>query len=310
MARDTGRGSVIGDLRASYFSSSPCPLPGGGATALLEVRNGRSYATMRPGARPRWERARGDVLSASFSAGCDLVAEEHYAFEDDRHYDGGILIRDGAGRELWRLTTRGWPEDLSLAWSAGGGRLAVATWEGTRSRTVRVLDGRTGRLLVRRRSDATLTKQAFSPDGTQLVLEESHELRILDVATGRTRSLAPERDVRYGDAPAWSPLGDRIAVTGDRAIGLLDPRTGRGPRLRVASGFGDVLAWSPDGTTLAVAQTRDTPAGGELSRLALVTAASGSRVRPVTAWTRSWLAPPAWTADSAAVLIGRARRAG
>ena len=300
--KDGGRATVIARVPDAFFYV-PCWRADGALSAFVEhPRRGKVYGVFRAGAQPRWRALEGEIISADFAPGCDLVAEIHYAFEDDEpDFDGGVLIRDAAGKELTRVTgvERGEPE--TVVWSRDGSRFAVAMWETSRARTLRVIDARSGRVLARRRSfDAEIWGQAFSPDGSALVYIDGERLMILDVATGSVRRLAGGGDGRSYQTPAWSPRGDRIAAANfGGAIELLDVTSGHGPALRSTNFRPREIAWSPDGTTLAWTYER----GGALrAGLAMAAAEPGARPRRVVA-PRSWLASPVWSPDGSAVAV-------
>jgi len=174
--------------------------------------------------------------------------------------------RRQAGR---RLTGREPYSRLLARWSPDGARLAVA-WETavarwrleildlTTLRTVRVLTGRGG---------LQLAQGAWSPDGRRIVygVEQERELpvvldidlRVLDVDSPDTRRLARPH-VWLGEA-AWSPAGDRIAMSYDfRALGLVSAGGGLVTTL-VLPGQDELhaLAWSPDGASVALAHAED-----------------------------------------------------
>ena len=198
-----------------------------------------------------------------------------------------LTLRDLATRRRpakRRLTGREPSISRPLArWSPDGKRLAVA-WEPADAswrlvildvatlRTLRVLSGRGG---------LELAQGAWSPDGRQIVygVEQERELpvpldvdlRVLDVAAPDTRRLARPH-VWLGEA-AWSPAGDRIALSYDfDAVGLVGAGGGLVTTIDLP---GDdelhALAWSPDGASVALAHSPDFDSEIRLSVLDLAT---------------------------------------
>ena len=96
---------------------------------------------------------------------------------------------------------------------------------------------------------------SWSPDGSRLVVirflhESSHQLVIVDVATGRETVLT---SLKAPNAPAWSPLGDEIAFPTE---------------------YGDIYVIHPDGTGLR----KVTNSGGPCGDGAIVWSANGSQI--------------------------------
>jgi Tol biopolymer transport system component len=152
----------------------------------------------------------------------------------------------------------------------------------------------------------TVYPGAFSPDGGALVFEDGERLRVLDVATGKSRVLAGDRDGRRLRAPAWSPKGDRIAAANDGGgIELLDPVLGYGPTVPASSVWTESIAWSPDGATLALQFARPNESGvKQRYGIALVAPAPDARLRRIVEPT-PYLSPPVWSPDSTALAVSR-----
>lgn len=291
--------------KGAYFDT-PCWREDGTVIAHVQRDKGLRYGIFRAGAKPRWGATSTDVIGAEFAPGCKLLAEVYYAFGDDRQYDGGVLIRETSGKEIMRLQSRRWPDGLTLTWSPDGTRIAVAmNHRQDRRPGIRVVDVRSRRVLARHATDhGTLFPQAFSPDGGALVFEDGEHLRVLDVATGKVRTLSGGADGRLRQRPAWSPKGDRIAAVNDGGgIELLDPIAGYGPTVPTAGLQPQSLAWSPDDTTLAV---QDAPSGRDLLRsgLALVPVAPDGQVRRVLGPAQA-LSVPVWSPDGTALAVSR-----
>jgi Tol biopolymer transport system component len=275
-------------------------------TARLE-RHKRAprYGIFRAGKAPRWRAIADDVIDATFGPGCALVAEAYYAFDDDPQYDGGVLVRDAAGKEVTRVQSDGYPDNQSVAWSRDGRRLAVAMNERHHGTTIRVVDVRSGRVLARRKADTYLTPQAFAPDGAALVYTDEERLLILDVATKRARTLGGT-DGKHLRGPSWSPKGDRIAAIDEEGgIELLAPADGYGPTIPAASVWTETLAWSPDGATLAL-QFKRPNESRPIDRygLALLPATPEGQLRRIVQPV-PYLSPPVWSPDGSALAVTR-----
>jgi Tol biopolymer transport system component len=102
---------------------------------------------------------------------------------------------------------------------------------------------------------------SWSPDGSQIVYRAAHgrqrELRILDVATGRSRRLETGSD--FDTFPSWSPRGDWIAFTskrdGDYEIYRIHPDGTGLQRLTHLPGTDAHESFSPDGEWIAFASS-------------------------------------------------------
>jgi len=137
--------------------------------------------------------------------------------------------------------------------------------------------------------DGSATAAAFSPDGSELAVEQSGGITVVDVRAGSRRSL--EVDGVLAGPAAWSPDGRLLAVTTvepvsappgvdapgvPTGIGFVDP-TGRGgsvpePLSLDLTGPGRVLGWAGPHevlTVLAVAGS-DTCCGPDAQTLSIV----------------------------------------
>jgi Tol biopolymer transport system component len=100
----------------------------------------------------------------------------------------------------------------------------------------------------------------WSPDGSSVAYVFSHRLRVLDLATGRSRSLV-WCDSCGLVAPAWSPDGSTLALA--QPLGGIDLIDVRNPSVRslypsvTRQGLLSGLSWSPDGHRIAfIAESR------------------------------------------------------
>jgi TolB protein len=108
--------------------------------------------------------------------------------------------------------------------------------------------------------------------------------------------------------PAWSPDGDRLALTrqtaGPRSIFVMSSDgTHRRRVTRPPSGrYGDLApSWAPDGKELVF--TRSDDARGRSSLF--VVAVDGSRLRRITAWSADVLVRPEWSPDGRWIVFSK-----
>src|SRR5205814_2212406 len=109
-----------------------------------------------------------------------------------------------------------------------------------------------------------------------------------------------------GDAPAWSPRGDRIAFVRGSALYTVTP-AGRKLRALTKGRAGDFgPAWSPDGRRIVFVRTAGSATKG---RLWIIDAASRHvhRVAVSPSLTIAPLARPAWSPDGASIAIAGSR---
>jgi DNA-binding SARP family transcriptional activator/WD40 repeat protein len=131
------------------------------------------------------------------------------------------------------------------------GRLIVATDEATYA-----IDAETLRVI--RRYPVGALSAALSPDGSTLAIHAvDGGLRLLDLASGRLRTLAGRQDQSLAGAPigVFSPDGRTLSTSEDNGdVILRDARTG--DAIEALAGHGDEVwshAFSPDGHTLYTA---------------------------------------------------------
>jgi Tol biopolymer transport system component len=209
----------------------------------------------------------------------------------------------GAGSEVWvvrpgdaKVTVL--PDLLAtgLAWSPDGTQLGIAT-QRERSVSGEVLDSRI-RLYepasgAMRPLDGTAGagQLTWSPDGQLIAYmtgDSEHELRAIDVQTGRQEVLAAPFIAIHGIGPVWSPDGEAIVyqrsvgrenhevvlvMPGDRSDDSVGPREVVIPSFQqTAEGSGHLfpyrVTWSPDGKYLLyVAWTTDWTEAGTVAPL-------------------------------------------
>lgn len=115
--------------------------------------------------------------------------------------------------------------------------------------------GGRGRQRITETPDWVEFDPSLSPDGRQIAYRRElraegpstggSEVWAVDIATGRERRISPEQG---GESPAWSPDGERIALSNRTGIALVGPEGGEPTPLNVA---GSCPTWSPDGTRIA-----------------------------------------------------------
>jgi WD40 repeat protein len=137
-----------------------------------------------------------------------------------------------------------------MAFSPGGGRLAVADIEGN----LRMLDLRSGKVRRAPRLGGFLAHLSYSPDGGMLAIGLAERGTVL--RDGRSLRLVARLPQRAGEEGWWvrfSPDGRLLAVTSSHYTQLWDVAGRRriGPPLRGHEGFVFTSDFSPDGRTLA-----------------------------------------------------------
>lgn len=156
------------------------------------------------------------------------------------------------------------PDGRSLTFMAGG-----YLWQQS-------LDGKAARRLVM--DESWQCEPALAPDGKQLAFVRSQhgksELQLLDLESGKQRTLADFRDSAWVRFPSWSPDGKRIVL--QKSTGLQSPlelvsvtvSDGKLETLaRAAAGWSARPRFGPDGETLYYTSRIEGP--GSLYRLSL-----------------------------------------
>lgn len=148
-------------------------------------------------------------------------------------------------------------------------------------------DGGSARLvarLARPGVDSAYGPQS-SADGKWIAVVASTESGASALYAVRSNGTGLHLVARGGDAPAWSPTGERLAFADGRGIVVVDFRTGRRRRL-ADTGLDDPAdvgpAWSPDGERILYrgVDLRGAPAGDHLQLLTVE--ADGTGRHPVT----------------------------
>jgi TolB protein len=159
----------------------------------------------------------------------------------------------------------------------------------------------------------------WSPDGRRVVYasyrNDAIELRLLDVATGRTEALVANGAVNM--APRWSPDGARIAYTSSAYEGrwhVFVTNAGSGEPQRVTEDRDSGLpryyygrydqyfspTWSPDGRELILVSNRGHVWGsGGIWRSPAQPGAAGTEIRNEET---TWKASPDWSPDGRRVV--------
>ena len=171
-------------------------------------------------------------------------------------------------------------DDPTIAWSAGGARLALIT-----SDRLRVLDSATGAVVAEYPAvGGQLGTQAFSPDGGAIVYTNDRDAVRIDVATGKATRLG------RANAAAWSASG-QVALIRDGSIAVLGA-----PGVRAGlDRYSDAL-WSPDGRTIAFGSKQD-QTGCSYPLVGVSVAAPGGEPRVLVEPTTRAIRTFAWAPD-------------
>jgi len=180
------------------------------------------------------------------------------------------------GGPALRVTRTPGAFEYQMAWAPDSRRLVYVSERGG-DHKLQLYDFATGKETALAPGPGVDDTPRFSPDGKLLAFQrDRREVRVLDLATGKDRRLAPA----LLDGPPlgshrpfdWSPDGRWIAVLsyGDRMFRnvLLLPLDGGAPRpvSFLANTNADDLLWSPDGTFLLYATSQRS----EISQLARI----------------------------------------
>jgi Phosphodiester glycosidase/WD40-like Beta Propeller Repeat len=210
-------------------------------------------------------------------------------------------------------------DELDPAWAPGGGRLAFVSLSESASASNIWTSDPHGERLRRLTMDHTSVMNrhpAWSPRASRIAWTRSvpragtAAIWVMDARDGRpARPLTDPPEGTVDAAPAWSPVGDRIAYVSDRRALFPDLHLlrvdGRGRRRLTDTGAIEANpAWSPDGTTIAFERARP----GEPSNLWTIVPATGEERRITSA--PGWESDPAWSPDGRHVAFVSAPRRG
>ncbi|MCM2391149.1 WD40 repeat domain-containing serine/threonine protein kinase [Streptomyces albipurpureus] len=185
-----------------------------------------------------WEVSTGRIVATLKDVG-DLTQAVSFA------PDGMTFVTGGGGRvRTWdrsgRAVASGRQQGVggALAFSSGGGLLAVGSW--TEGGLVR--DAATGEVTVAFEGYAEVRSLAFSPDERVLAVGSDRSARIWDVATGRSLAVLD---------PDAQPVGE--GTSGVRVTDVPAPHHRNGRVAPSSRGWTRSVVFSPDGRTLAAA---------------------------------------------------------
>ena len=225
-----------------------------GVCAVAFAPDGRTLASASPDGRIKlWDVATGREVQAFDAHRSGVWA---VAFSPD----GRTLASGGQDREvkLWDVSGRTSPATAPPSPQAAAEPPRPALPQPGETEAVAGIKRLGGRFLAKG------CKASWSPDGTRIVFGDGSGLKVLDVNTGRIRTLATP-----GKDPAWSPGDGRSVayVTGNdtgEEIWLVEA-AGGSPRKLTEGGF---PGWSADGKTLFVhapakAKLQAIPAGAK-----------------------------------------------
>ena len=167
-----------------------------------------------------------------------------------------------------------------VAWSADGALVAVASDD-----ELRVIATATGALRRQGDDDGRLSRQAFAPDDSALVIARDGKIVRFDIASGQATALG-----KAASAASWSSRG-QVALTRDHSVAVLGAA---GVEADVDTAH--AAQWSPDGRLLAF--------GLEVSQgacsyphVGVAVAAPGAKPRVLVEPTSRALVAYAWSTD-------------
>lgn len=307
-------GSVRTIWRTRTFpGGAPCWASGGAIGAVTSSDTRTTFRTHLASSRVPVARLPDSVFDVALSPDCTAVA---VAGHDLPGVQSGLTVGPLGGRPVIALRSfdREWSDGGMVAWSRDGRRVAVTMFQAGIGQTLRIFDVASGAMLARVPGvkTASISAEAFSPDGSQLAYQQHPLSRdgiwIFDVARGTSRTLVDPAEGRSYGSPSWSPDGQTIAAVADwGGIELLDVRLGYGPTLATGNQSPNHLSWSPDNSMLAF-WFHPEPArrGAELvSRLGLIAAQQRARPRTVTGVVATSETPLAWSPDASRIALWR-----
>lgn len=173
------------------------------------------------------------------------------AFDSDRDGERGVYVATSDGQDVERVSGPGFAAVPS--WSPDGTELAFVRAEA---------DGRTWNLWLldlQSRNSRRLTSYRYGqpwgaswfPDGRRIAYTHEDRLKILDLATGATRTYKTPHAGRLMRTPAVSPDGRHVAFQVYRdGAWLLDLRDGSMQRI-LSDPTAEEFAWDAEGRRLA-----------------------------------------------------------
>ncbi|MBT7096944.1 hypothetical protein HN937_06190, partial [Candidatus Poribacteria bacterium] len=170
----------------------------------------------------------------------------------------GIFVMNADGTNPVRITG----EDVSAAtpsWSPDSSRIAFVSSNGNGSGIfVARRDG-----TDRQRVTASGGRPSWSPDGSSIAYHRFRPAGLkdtfYDVFVVQTDGTGDRHTLTIGQSsfsPAWSPLGDRVALSSGRAIWTVAPDGSDAQEIGPADIEGSHPVWSPDGTALLFQSNR------------------------------------------------------
>jgi Tol biopolymer transport system component len=205
-----------------------------------------------------------DGRRVAFSRG-DMLCHSSECNEPGASLIFVVPARGGEQRQLY--DTDEYVHDIGPAWLPDGRRLAfIRQHPGGGPDGIYVVDvdgSGDPRRLVAGWADAL----AWSPNGRWLAYvrwnyDERTELRLVDLRSGRGRTLAVAASIDQRKGLAWSPDGRRLALADPSGLRLFTLAGGKTRRLlRTPSAS---VSWSPDGRQLVVG--REPPYSSERAR--------------------------------------------
>ena len=162
------------------------------------------------------------------------------------------VAKDGTAGTPQRITTT--PESETSPTVAADGSIAYLRGSGNGTRVwIRGADGADKRLNAR---DQTETSPRFSPDGTRLAyIVVNDGARKVVVRTVKTTAETTANTDKNADRIAWSPTGDRLALSSRTGIFVV-PTDGKWTNF-ASTRHGDI-AWSGTSNQFAVAEYEET----------------------------------------------------
>jgi WD40 repeat protein len=237
---DTGTGQEVLTLRGLAGFSSVC-----------YSTDGKHLATGSAGGVVKlWDAATGMEVRELKSHN-PMVTRLRYSPDGKRLAAGGTswqvdVWNPTNGLELFSL-----PGYSSFDFSADGKRLAAGHFD---SHTLRIWDAEGGREAVPLLTTSGLKRVRFSPDGRRLAVADFTEVKVWDLAAGRT--VVTVKDTTGGvEDVAFSPDGRRLACAlSNKKVRLWDATTGQDLlTIDVPMRFTKSMSYRPNGRHIAVA---------------------------------------------------------